>query len=82
VDLVRHLGAPTAGFPGPARVDLTAREREVLAELVRGLSYKLVGEALGISADTVRGHIRSLYRKLQVHTVAEAVARAIRAALV
>jgi len=66
----------------PGKLDLTEREQEVLQSLVRGLSYKQVAEYLGISIDTVRTHIRAVYKKLQVHTVAEAVARAIREKLV
>jgi DNA-binding NarL/FixJ family response regulator len=54
----------------------------VLQCLVRGLSYKQCAEHLGISLDTVRTHIRAVYKKLQVHSVAEAVARAIREKLV
>ena len=67
---------------GPAKLDLTEREQEVLQCLVRGLSYKQCAEQLGISLDTVRTHIRAVYKKLQVHSVSEAVARAIREKLV
>lgn len=63
--------------PGPDP-GLTDREREVLGGLVQGLAYKQVADKLGISLDTVRTHIRGIYRKLQVHSVAEAVSRAIR----
>jgi DNA-binding NarL/FixJ family response regulator len=66
----------------PSRLDLTEREQEVLQCLVRGLSYKQCAEHLGISLDTVRTHIRAVYKKLQVHSVSEAVARAIREKLV
>jgi DNA-binding NarL/FixJ family response regulator len=66
----------------PTRLALTEREQEVLQHLVRGSSYKLTADALAISLDTVRTHIRAIYRKLQVHNVAEAVARAIREKLV
>jgi DNA-binding NarL/FixJ family response regulator len=66
----------------PTKLDLTEREHAVLQALVKGLSYKQVGLQLNISIDTVRTHIRAVYRKLQVHSVAEAVARAIREKLV
>ena len=62
--------------------DLTEREREVLQGLVEGLAYKEVAHHLGISHDTVRSHVRGVYAKLQVHSVAEAVSRAIRDGLV
>jgi DNA-binding NarL/FixJ family response regulator len=67
--------------PGEGEPSLTTRERDVLRALVRGLAYKQVADELGLSIDTVRTHIRGLYRKLQVHSVAEAVSRAIREGL-
>lgn len=74
----------TGGFMGnqPKKLDLTEREQEVLQGLVKGLSYKQVADHLNISLDTIRTHIRGIYRKLQVHNVSEAVARAIREKLV
>jgi DNA-binding NarL/FixJ family response regulator len=66
----------------PDGLRLTARERDVLRGLVKGLAYKQVADTLGISIDTVRTHVRGMYRKLQVHSVAEAVGRAIRERLV
>ncbi len=76
---VRREGAPGVE---PARLDLTDREREVLRGLVDGQSYKQVADNLGISTNTVRTHIKALYRKLQVQNVAEAVSRAVRQRLV
>jgi DNA-binding NarL/FixJ family response regulator len=63
---------------GAAELDLTERERDVLRCLVEGRSYKEVADQLGISSETVRSHIKGIYRKLQVHSVAAAVSRAIR----
>jgi DNA-binding NarL/FixJ family response regulator len=74
-------GALSAGHP-PTRLDLSEREQQVLRALVEGLSYKQAGDVIGISLGTVRGHITSVYRKLQVHSVAEAVTRALRDRLV
>ena len=62
--------------------NLSDREREVLSYLVRGRSYQQIGDACFISIDTVRGHIRSIYEKLHVHSKAEAVATAIKSKLV
>ena len=70
------------GSASPTKLDLTDREHSVLRELVKGHSYKQVAVKLNISIDTVRTHIRAVYRKLQVHSVAEAVARAIRERIV
>lgn len=62
---------------GVDEASLTERELDVLRCLVQGMSYKRTGHTLDISIDTVRSHIRSIYRKLQVHSVAEAVGRAL-----
>ena len=82
--LLRRLGddseRPAPG--GADRVGLTDREREVLGCLVDGLPYKQVADRLGISHNTVRSHVRSIYGKLQVQNVAQAVSRAIREGLV
>lgn len=83
LELVRHLGPGVGAGPhGAARVDLTEREHEVLRCLVQGMSYKRIARELGISMDTVRSHIRGVYGKLQVHSVAEAVSRALRDGIV
>jgi len=63
--------------PGPTgELDkLTERERELLSIMARGKRYKEAADQLGISHDTVRSHIRRIYRKLQVHTCMEAVGK-------
>jgi DNA-binding NarL/FixJ family response regulator len=61
---------------------LTSREKEILAELSRGNSYKLIAAGLGISIDTVRTHIKKIYEKLQVHSQTEAVSKAVNERLV
>ena len=54
---------------------LSSKETEVLRCLVDGDSYKGVGERLDIKMDTVRTHIRRIYRKLQVNSRTEAVVK-------
>jgi len=56
---------------------LTPREVEVLRHLSRGLSYAQVGSELGVTLNTVASHVRNSYRKLEVHTAAAAVMRAV-----
>jgi DNA-binding NarL/FixJ family response regulator len=55
---------------------LTPRELSVLQSLAKGNSYKMVADELGISIETVRTHIKRIYEKLHVHSVAEAIAKA------
>lgn len=57
---------------------LTRREQEVLQSLVDGNSYKMITAELAISINTVRQYIRKIYEKLQVHSMNEAVAKAIK----
>jgi DNA-binding NarL/FixJ family response regulator len=56
---------------------LTPREKEVLACIVEGLSYKMIADKLSISYETVRSHIKKIYEKLHVASLTEAVAKAI-----
>ncbi len=56
----------------------TAREIEVLQKLCNGLSYKLIADSLYISQDTVRSHIKSIYRKLHVNSKSEAIIKAMK----
>ena len=67
-------------WPGADR-GLTQRESEVLSLLVDGLSNKAIARQLVISDDTVKTHIRGLYRKLEVSDRGSAVAVALREGL-
>jgi len=73
----RVLGSFHARGQGP-EPDLTHREREVLDLLIRGASYAMIGQGLGISTNTFQIHIKSIYRKLEVSTKSEATLVAIR----
>ena len=53
---------------------LTAREREVLNLLARGLSNALIAEELVITNKTVKNHLSRIYEKIGVHSRAEAIA--------
>jgi len=50
----------------PAGVELTAREREVLALVVAGLANKQIARRLGISEKTVKGHLTNLFQRIGV----------------
>jgi len=62
----------------PDQYGLSEREKEILQFLVDGLSYKMIAERIEISYNTVNSHIKKIYDKLQVHSVSEAVSKAIR----
>jgi DNA-binding NarL/FixJ family response regulator len=57
---------------------LTIREREIVVGLVDGLSYKMIADRMDISIDTVRAHIRNIYKKLHVNSKAEVIAKSLR----
>jgi two-component system, NarL family, nitrate/nitrite response regulator NarL len=76
-----RAAAPRTAAAAPVPL-LSRREHSVLCGLVDGRSYKQVAADLGIGIDTVRTYVRSLYRKLRVHSVSEAVTRALREGLV
>ena len=60
---------------------LTSRETDVLRLLSVGASYKNISRELGISLHTVGTHIKNSYRKLEVHSAAAAVMRAVQLGL-
>tara|TARA_Y100000815_G_scaffold272517_1_gene301601 strand:- start:1527 stop:2177 length:651 start_codon:yes stop_codon:yes gene_type:complete len=57
-------------------ISLSSREIDVLEQLGKGLSYTKIAENLFLSPSTVRKHIENIYKKLQVHSKIEAVAKA------
>jgi DNA-binding NarL/FixJ family response regulator len=57
---------------------LTPHETRLLKLLVEGHNYKSAAAELGVSVNTIRFHMRSIYGKLQVHSKSEAVAKALR----
>src|SRR6056297_81012 len=58
--------------------DLTPREHDIVNGLVDGLSYKMIADRYDISIDTVRAHIRNIYKKLHVNSKAEVIAKSLR----
>ena len=61
---------------------LTARETQVLELLTRGKSYKMIADELIIDKETVRTHIKNIYRKLEVHCKADAIELALKQGLI
>jgi LuxR family maltose regulon positive regulatory protein len=55
---------------------LSQRELEILQLIAQGLSNREISERLFLALDTVKGHNRSIYGKLQVQRRTEAIARA------
>jgi DNA-binding NarL/FixJ family response regulator len=57
---------------------LTAKEQQVIAAMVDGLSYKMIAIRLGITLETVRQHIKNIYRKLQVNSKTEVIIKSLK----
>ena len=66
------------GYPPPVTKTLTPKEHMVLRLLTKELTYDQVAGRLGITLNTVRTHVRVIYRKLAVGTRTAAVLKAIR----
>lgn len=81
-------GAPMTGivakkvlalFPKPSAVpkeeeaNLSVRESEILHLLTKGYSYKMIADESKITLETVRSHIKKIYKKLQVNSATEAI---------
>jgi DNA-binding NarL/FixJ family response regulator len=64
--------------PEHAEYHLTPYESRLLQLLVDGHNYKTAGAEVGMGAHAVSFHMRNIYEKLQVHSKAEAVAKALR----
>jgi DNA-binding NarL/FixJ family response regulator len=58
-----------------AAANLSAREKEVLALLAKGLPYKQIADALGVGLDTIRKHCHHIYEKMHVNSRTEAVVK-------
>lgn len=61
---------------------LSDRELEVLQRLTKGENYNTIATALFISGNTVKAHIKNIYRKLEVNSRAGAVEKAIQGRLI
>jgi len=82
--IVRRTQAATEPPPGPQlnTAKLTPREIDILWGIAKGFSYAEIAGHLGMSRQTVPGHIKSIYRKLEVHTRGEAVFEALQQGLI
>lgn len=57
----------------PRTKKLTSRQLDIVEAIVEGLSYKMVADKLGISIETVRDHIKKIYKNLEINCKMELV---------
>ncbi|MEM9548359.1 MAG: response regulator transcription factor [Bacteroidota bacterium] len=70
--VISSFNIPT--IPSP----LSKRETEILRLLCNGMNYRSIATELFLSSHTVKSHVKNIYRKLHVHSRAEAVSKAIK----
>jgi DNA-binding NarL/FixJ family response regulator len=75
--VIEHFAQSNAKKKEP-QSPLSAKEKEIVIGLVDGLSYKLIADRMDISIETVRFHIKNIYRKLHVHGKAEVISKSLR----
>lgn len=81
--LLRHFQPPaTTPTPAAEADPLTARERDVLRLIAKGLTVADTASALQLTRHTVAGYVKDIYRKLQINSRAEATLEATRRGLV
>ncbi len=85
--LLQRMQAPVAGPAAEAPREepasrLSIRENDVLHLVAKGYAYAEIGNALGISINTVGSHVKQIYRKLAVSSRGEAVFEAMQRGLI
>ena len=68
-------------YYGSGEAELTSREMDVLGHLATGLSNQEIADALGVSVTTVRTHVSSILRKLNLENRTQAALYAMNAGL-
>jgi len=67
-----------SNHPVPVKSPLSQREKEIVVGLVDGLSYKMIADRMSISIETVRFHIKSIYKKLHVNSKGEVISKSLK----
>ncbi len=83
--IVRRTQTQPSAAPAPNALNtarLTPREIDILWGIAKGFSYADIAGHLGLSRQTVPGHIKNIYRKLEVNTRGEAVFEALQQGLI
>ncbi|MBK9981042.1 MAG: response regulator transcription factor [Saprospiraceae bacterium] len=62
-------------LPAKEQAQLNDRQKEILECIFNGMSYKLIGDKLFVSVDTVRYHVKNIYEILHVHSRDELISK-------
>jgi DNA-binding NarL/FixJ family response regulator len=77
--ILMHFPKPEVPKTDDDLSTLSEKEKEVLELLVKGFSYKMIASELNKSVETIRTQVRNIYRKLNIHSNAEAIIMAMNA---
>ena len=78
LELFQHNITPK----GNIDYQLTPKEKEILQQLIKGKSYKMISTVVGSSYETVRTHMKNIYAKLHVNSNTEAVLKTLKEKIV
>ena len=78
LELFQHNITPK----GNTDYQLTPKEKEILQQLIKGKSYKMIADTVGSSYETVRTHMKNIYAKLHVNSNTEAVLKTLKEKIV
>jgi len=56
-----------------AKILLTPKERQVMQLLSKGFTYKEISEPMDVSPETIKKHLKNIYKKLKVQNKIEAL---------
>jgi DNA-binding NarL/FixJ family response regulator len=68
--------APSVKNNPAEAASLSSREKEILALMMEGDNFHAIAKKLFLSYDTIRTHVRSIYKKLHVASVNQAIVKA------
>ena len=77
VHLIRNLYKKTKPVEKLNQYNLTVKETEILKLMTQGLHFKAIAMQTGNSYETIRTHVKRIYKKLEVETASEAVIKAL-----
>jgi len=67
--IINYFSPPKTSFFGSSNHEaLTKKEKLVIHNLVKGLTYQEIGDQMGISINSVRHHVKNIYKKLHVQS--------------
>lgn len=75
--IARKIARHFIAKPAKKEDILTPRQKQIVEGLVDGLSYKMIGDKYSISLDTVRDHIKRIYKTLEVNSKAQLIRKSL-----